>query len=145
MKKLFIAALIATGLISSSYASDANKVSYYAKNTFHSQFAGVSEVTWTVNDMYTKASFQWLGADTDAFFDASGNLIGTSKNATIEQLPLRTKRDLAKRLAGSAITQVIQFDANDKTSFFISAEGAKENVILKVSEGMISTFKKVKK
>ncbi len=145
MKKLFIAALIATSLMSSSYASDANKVSYSAKNTLNTHFAGVTDVAWKVNETFTKASFQWLGVNTDAFFDASGNLIGTSKSATIDQMPLYTKRGLAKRLAGSTITEVIQFDSPEKTYYFISAEGANENVILKVDNGMISTFKRTKK
>lgn len=145
MKKLFISFLMAATLSSYAFAADVNNVSYSAKHTFNTQFAGVTDVQWTVKESYTKASFQWLGENTEAFFDAAGQLIGTSKKMTLDQLALNTRKNLAKRLAGYSVTEVVEFTANDKTSFFVAADNADESVILKVSEGIISLHKKTRK
>lgn len=145
MKKFFIAALFAASVFSSAFAAGTNKVSNMALRTFQTEFGNATNVEWTVKSSFTKASFLKDGQNTEAFFDTDGNLIGSSRAITIDQLPTDAKRSFAKKYPNYTINEAIRFDDNEKTSFYLSAENEKESVVLRVTGGFLYIFKSVKK
>lgn len=79
-------------------------------------------------------------------YDLHGDLIGTSKNISLEKLPVSAKRVLANKYDGYTIKEVIHFEGVDEGAYYISAEKEKESVILKVSDSnSVSEFKKERK
>ena len=81
-----------------------------------------------------------------AFYDLDGNMIGTSTNIAIDDLPTHAKRVFAKRYAEYTVKEAIQFDGVEETAYYISAENEAQSLLLKVSaDGMLTVFKQVKK
>lgn len=142
MKKLFIATLFAASLFSSAFAADANKVNRRTINTFQYEFKGATNVEWDVKSNFSKASFTVGGENVQAFFDTEGTLIGTSRSLTVDKLPTDVKRAFAKKYSNYEITESIKFDDVDNTSYYISANNENEVVILKITNGSFSVFKK---
>ena len=68
----------------------------------------------------------------EAFYNVDGEISGTSKAITLEDLPVNAKRSFAKRFNGYTVKEIIHFDGTEETAYYISAENDKETVILKV-------------
>lgn len=144
MKKLFFAALLAIAVASSAFAGSTN-VNVKVLNNFKTTFAKASEISWTSTDDYAKAVFTIDNVKMEAFFNIDGELIGTSKNITLDELPVNAKRTFAKRFSGYTVKETIHFDGADESAYYISADNASESVIVKVARNEVSTFKKTKK
>jgi hypothetical protein len=76
-----------------------------------------------------------------AFYDFKGTLIGTSHAVSLEALPARAKRALAKKYGDYTVKEAIQFENDDEIAYFISASKENASVILKVADGQVSVFK----
>ena len=78
----------------------------------------------------------------EAFFDVDGDLIGTSRTITLEELPAASKRAFAKKYPGYSVKEVIQFNEKESSAYYISAENENDKVIFKIGAGLVSVFKK---
>ena len=146
MKKLFIAALLAVTVAGSAFAKDTKKTNALVIRTFQSEFKQASNVTWTSNDNYIKATFTLNNEKMDAIYNASGERIGTSRAISIDELPVKTKRAFAKHYSGYAVKEAIEFNGIVENGYFISAENENESVVLKVNgDNELSRFKVTKK
>lgn len=151
MKKLLFTTLVALSIITSAFADDVTKAKNVAKvnskavSNFKNEFETASNVSWTSKTGYTKASFTMNNVKMEAFYDHQGNMIGSSHAICLDDLPTNAKRVFAKRYAGYTVKEAIQFDGIDETAYYISAENETHAVILKVSNGMLSVFKKTSK
>ena len=146
MKKLFLAALIATTIISSAFATDVNKINFRIKQAFKSEYTNADNVNWTLRSTYAKASFVNDGQQMEVFYNLSGEMIGTSRHISINDLPTNAKRTFAKKYAGYNVKEAIKFDGEEEQAFYISAENDTEKVILKVDGSeSLSIFKKNRK
>ncbi len=140
MRKLFISALFALSIAVSSFAAGNTTT---ARNNFASQFKRVSDVQWTSGENYVKATFVLNNVRTEALYKEAGEFIGTNQAVTIEDLPVNAKRAFAKKYDGFTVKEAIRFEGIDESAYFISAEGAKGSVILKVADnGSISEVRK---
>ncbi len=145
MKKLFFAALFAIAIASSAFAGPSN-VNVHVLNNFKTSFRNASDISWSSKDDFAKATFTLDNVKMEAFFNTSGELIGTSKNISMDALPVHAKRTFAKRFNGYTVKEAIRFEGADETAYYISADNDTESVIVKVSENeQVSTFKKSKK
>jgi hypothetical protein len=142
MKKLFIAALLTVAVATSGFSSDDKKVNNQIRQNFHSEFSDADNVTWSVKSSYIKASFEIDGQKADAFYDFNGECIGSSRPITLENLPVQAKRTFAKKYADYVVKEALKFECNNETAYFISAENEKHSVILKVTGGGVSVYKK---
>jgi hypothetical protein len=143
MKKLFFAALITVTVATSAFSKDVNKAGARAQHNFSYDFKGAEKVNWTVKSDFAKADFTLAGQKMEAFYNLNGEMIGTSKNITLDQLPVAAKRILAKKYTGYTVTEAIRFDGIDEAAYYISAENNKEKVILKVNDdSQVSVFQK---
>jgi hypothetical protein len=146
MKKLFFAALITVTVATSAFAKDVNKVSSRAIHNFNFDFKGAERVNWTAKSNFSKATFTLDGQRMEAFYNLSGDIIGTAKNISLDQLPTSAKRTFAKRYNGYTVKEAIRFEGVEESAYFISAENEKENVILKVGDdASVSVFQKDRK
>lgn len=134
MKKIFLSALLAIAVAVSSFAAAGNKVSYAVRSNFEAQFRNVSDVQWSFGDDQTKASFLLDNVRTEALFDNDGELMGTSRGITLDELPVRAKRAFAKKFNGYTVKEAIRFEGKDGTTYYISAEHNKGLAILKVDD-----------
>lgn len=143
MKKLFISALLAITVASSSFAAEGNEVSTVAQNNFRSQFKHLYDVQWTSGKNYTKASFVLNNVRTEALYTPEGDFIGTNQAISLEELPLSAKRKFAKKYGDYTVKEAIRFEGVDESAYYISAQNEKGSVILKVADsGSISSVRR---
>ena len=133
MKKLFIAALMAVAVGSSAFALDVNKISFKIKNSFEAQFAGAENVTWSLRETYTKASFTLAEESVEAFFAADGEIIGYSRKVDFKRLPLNAVQKIKKGYAAYIVKESIEFDQDGEKSYYVSLEDGAKKQILQVS------------
>jgi hypothetical protein len=145
MKKLLFTTLIAISLVTSSFAKDVNKVSNKTISNFRAEFVEADNVVWTSRPGYAKADFVLNNIKMEAFYDHSGNMIGSSHAISLNDLPTTAKRAFAKKYSNYTVKEAILFDSMDEIAYYISAENDTQEVILKVCNGIISTFRKTNK
>ncbi len=145
MKKLLFAALLVVSMGSSAFAGP-KKVSTIAKNNFQSEYLQASNVIWSAEEDYSKATFTLNNVRMEAYYEPNGQLIGTSKAITLDQLGVSAKRSLAKKFGSYEIKEAIRFESADDSAYFISAENEKETVVIKVGDdNSLSVFKRSEK
>jgi len=143
MKKLLVIALFAVALTTSSFAAGGKKVNFFALTSFKSQFKDASNVSWSEGQGYTKATFVSNSEKMEAFYNASGELIATSRKADLNSLPVKTKRVLATKLEGYTVKEAIRIEGPDERAYYISAQNEKGSVIYKVEDSGFVTEQKI--
>ena len=145
MKKLFFAALLAISVATSAFAAGTNVNASVLRN-FKMDFKNATNISWTAAEDYAKATFTVNNVKTEAFYNAEGELIGTSKNIELDELPVNAKRTFAKKFDGYTVKEVIHFEGSNESAYYLSAENNTEAVIFKVGENeQLTTYKKTKK
>jgi len=146
MRKLLLAALLTITVAASTFAKDVNSKNVRAIRNFESEFRDAENVSWTIRPTFAKASFHLDGQKREAFFDLNGDIIGTSRNISLDKLPVGAKRVFAKKYDGYTVKEAIRFEGVDEAAYFISAENEKESVILKVwDSNAVTVFKRERK
>jgi hypothetical protein len=146
MKKLFFAVLVSLTVVSSAFAKDTKKVSAVAASNFKAEFVKATDVNWTTTDQYIKASFVMDNEKREVYYNPSGEKIASSRTISIDELPVKAKRSLAKSFSNYTIKEAIEFEGTEDSGYFVSLEDEKESLVLKVgSLGGLSTFKTIKK
>src|SRR5690242_11204266 len=110
MKKLFLSLLIASTVMASAFAKDTKKVNALVANNFKADFSNASNINWTTNDQYIKASFVLNDEKMEAFYNERGEKIASSKTISIDDLPVKAKRSFAKNYAGYTVKETIEFE-----------------------------------
>ncbi len=146
MKHSIITTLLAVTFFAGSFAAAPKKVNSAILANFSAEFKKASDVSWIVNNDYTKAAFTADNTKMEVFYNSDGDIIGTSKGITLEELPVRAKRSFAKQFAGYDVKEAIRLDGFGEAAYYISGENDKESVILKVNDNnQVSLFTKTKK
>ncbi|MDB5249567.1 MAG: hypothetical protein JWQ40_3961 [Segetibacter sp.] len=146
MKKLFIAALLALSVVTGAFAADTKKVSKIVLNNFSSEFKDAGNIAWAAVGEYAKATFTLNNQRMEAFYNWNGEMIGTSKAITLEQLPTNAKRNFARKFDGYAVKEAIRFEGTEEAAYYISAENEKEALIIKIADSSdVSIFSRTKK
>jgi hypothetical protein len=140
MKKLFITTLIAVSLFTSGFASPVTEASDIAVKNFQASFPSVKSVKWVVTKDFTKAVFMNNDVSTEAFYDSNGEFIGATHAIALNDLPTFAKRAFAKKYSDYVVKEAIEFNGEQETVYFISAEDEKQSVILKFVDGTSSVF-----
>lgn len=141
MKKLFFAALLALSFLTTSLASDVNKISPGTLQKFSTEFRGAKDITWTSAVGYSRALFTFENERMEVYYDLSDNLLGTVKKINLEELPTNAKRVFAKTYSDYTVKEAIRFDGVEEGAYFISAENTTRSIVLKVTDsGLVSIF-----
>lgn len=150
MKTIVLSTLLAVSITLSAFSTDVtiegSKISMRTLNNFRSDYGNISGVEWSMKEDFAKASFIYNNEKMEAFYDVTGQFIGSSKAVALDQMPLNVKRVFAKKYADYIVKETILFDGVDERSYYISAENDSRSVILHVSkEGAVSVFQSTKK
>jgi hypothetical protein len=146
MKKILFAVLIMATMGTNGIAASPAKLYSVSENNFKSDFKNATHVTWSAGADYAKANFILNNVRMEAFYNHNGELIGTSKGVTPDQLPVGAKRNFAKKFAGYDVKEAIRFEGTEDTAYYISAESEKEAVVVRISDNSsLSIIKKTQK
>src|SRR5882762_9022129 len=88
MKKVSIIALMVITIASSAFAGGNGSLEFKGADSFKKMFPHATKVAVIVKKDFTQVNFTWNNIDLETFFDKQGNLIGTSRNVAVNDLPL---------------------------------------------------------
>ena len=125
--------------------SDVN-VSPRIKSSFEKDFASCSDVSWTRNEDMYLASFKTEDQKLVAAYNDNGDLLGVTREITLEKLPLAVTLALQSKYAGYNINNSVIELMAEGTTYFINAENAKHKVKLQAdTAGNLTVINKTKK
>ena len=129
--------------------------SYSTEQQFLGDFPGATDVTWR-RDGYEQVNFLFNGKRTNAFYDYNSALIGTTTDATYDDLPADARKFIEKHFSGYTTKQVIEFDDNeyndsdlelygnpfeDADNYFAELSNNNKTIVLQISkDGFVSFF-----
>ncbi len=142
MKKLLVAMCMVATISTAAFADV--KVSSKALQHFKANFKDAASIQWKASGEYTKASFTWNSQRMEAFYDISGELIGTSRAITLNALPTAAQQTLQEKYADYVATEAIEFDnVKDGLNYYVSLVKDDTKLVLQVSaSGQTEVFKK---
>ena len=159
MKKIFLTIATAALFSVSVFAADGGKKSVEAANVsssvqqeFATDFAGAKDIVWTVTKNVQKADFTVDGAKKTAFYNLSGEFLGTTQVIGYEAIPAKSKQLIATSYPDYTAKDVIVYQANtavndsiDPTSYFVDLKNGAHEILVRVTgEGKLDFFKQVK-
>lgn len=146
MKKLIFATLLIATTTLSAFSADVNKINSTVLSNFKSDFKKASDVNWKTGADFIKATFNVAQNKMEAFYNFQGELIATTQNISLDELPVAAKRLFAKRFGNYEVKEAIRMEATDEGSYYISAENEKESIIVKIDDNQQqSVYKRTKK
>lgn len=144
MKKLFLTALLGISMISLVFAGNDDKVNYQVKNNFMMEYANAKNVSYQVNDKFTKISFTLNGVQSNAFYNNEGEWLATSQEFSFNDLPVNALNKIVNECPypNYKILDCIKMvSANSNVEYFISFLKGNEKLILRVTqEGFVLPF-----
>src|SRR3954466_1882370 len=107
MKKKFL--VLTTALVmafSATFANDTSSVPASIQTELHQKFADANNVQWQTTANYYKATFAINGHQLKAFYSFDGELIGMSRQISVDQLPMALNADVKDKSATNKITDL---------------------------------------
>ncbi len=118
----------------SSFATDPepDKVTPVVKAAFESDFSKATLVKWDKTDEFYFASFLLNNVKVDAAYTESGELLGTSRKITAEQMPLSISVALAENYSGYEVdNSVVELTFASVTRYYVTVSNKSQAVRLK--------------
>ena len=160
MKKIFLTIATAALFSVSVFAADGGKkanetsanVSYSVQQSFTADFSGAQNVVWTVNKNCQKAYFTVDGVKKTAFYNLSGDYLGTTQIIGYNAIPVKAQKQIADSYKGYVAGDVIVFQANvsvndniEPTAYFVDLKSTSHEILVRVTgSGNAEFFKQVK-
>jgi hypothetical protein len=142
MKKL-LAIFTAIGLTitTSVFATDTTPSTVL--NSFQNAFKGSREVAWsTVKDLY-RVDFTFEDQKVSAFFNSDGNLIASSRNISLLQLPISLETGLKSDFPDYEVVSLFEVDNENGTTYYATVKNSKREFTLEsASSGEWNKFNK---
>jgi hypothetical protein len=156
MKKLFITTAIAAMFSASVFADGTNKtaatrinVSYSVVKEFNTNFADATNVTWSVNHDFQKASFILNGVKTTAFYNLQGEFVAVTMNVDAKAIPAKAGAEIAGKYKGYSVEGVIVVQNNtelnpeaDETAYFVELKSDSKVILVKINSDLHTEFYK---
>ena len=146
MKKItIILALVLT--VSTSFAFNGPEaVNNQTLTTFNSEFAGVTDASWTVSKDFYKVTFTMNQQTLSAYYNKAGEFIAVTKNISSVQLPANLKKSLKKFMNSSWISDLFEVTNYNDSSWYVTLETADSKVVLRSDNGgKWTVFQKIEK
>jgi hypothetical protein len=138
MKKFLTIAVILVSFAISASASGNEKVSNKAAAHLAANYSAAKDVSWTVTDNFEKASFTAGNEKVTVFYDAYGELLGSTKTMAFDKLPKSALEILTAdyTFPDFQLTDCIEYtDTDNNKSYYVSFEINDERIILSISTG----------
>jgi hypothetical protein len=135
MKKIISIGVILLAFSATSVFAQTKTPSAVA-GSFERSFATAVHPSWTaVNDLY-RVDFTLQHEDLVAFFSADGELIASSRNISLSQLPISLKSSLEKHLRTYTVSSLFEVDGPDGIYYYAKVSDQKsENLLQSTSSG----------
>lgn len=123
------------------------KVTPVVKAAFENDFSKASKVSWERSNDFYFASFTLNNVVVDAAYNAAGELIGTSRRITTEQMPLSISLAIAEKYEGYKVDRsVIELTYEGVTRYYVTVSNESQELKLKcLSNGELEVDHKTKK
>jgi hypothetical protein len=134
-------------LSASSFATDPENVSPVVKAAFQNDFAKASLVNWDKTDDFYFASFLLNDVRVDAAYTEAGELVGTSRGITANQMPLGISLAIAEKYSGYQIGKAVtELTFASVTRYYVTVSNDIQTLRLKcLANGDIEVEGKIKK
>jgi len=126
MKKKFL--VLTTALVmafSATFANDNSSVPASIVTELHQKFADANDVQWQTTANYYEATFTINGHQLKAFYSFDGELIGMSRQISVDQLPMALNADVKDKSATNKITDLFELLTDRGTEYYIKYQGEK--------------------
>ncbi|HAO45652.1 MAG TPA: hypothetical protein DCQ97_01915 [Chitinophagaceae bacterium] len=132
---------------SSAFAAGSENVSPRVKAAFASDFAKAKQVNWEKTSDFYFASFVLNGVRVDAAYNEDGDLVGTSRSISADQMPLNVSLAIAEKYAGYQVSaNALELNYEGQTRYYVTVENEKQFIKLKcLSNGDLDVEGKTKK
>jgi hypothetical protein len=118
MKKLFLSlSLMLTVGLSTTFAREGPGAGEEALKTFNKEFAGAESVVWKEAGDYFKANFIYCGYVTEAYFTTDGELKGSVRFLSFNQLPLNVITTVNKKFIDAEVLDAYEINNENGTSY----------------------------
>lgn len=128
-------------------AKGPEKISTVVKKAFEKQFSTAEKVSWEKADNFYFANFKMNDRDMSVAYDESGELVGSSRIITTDELPTCVSLGIAEKYQGYEVGKIaseIHFEGQD--SYYVTVENSKQILKLKcLPNGDMSVVTKTKK
>ncbi len=147
MKKTILAtAMMLMAGLTVAFAKDNEGVNNQIATSFSKDFTSATNISWSVEKNFTKATFTLNNQVMFAFYSEEGNLIATARNILSQQLPINLLKSVRKDYGNYWISDLFEIDKDGQTSYYVTLENGDETLILKSNGfGEWSTYKRAKK
>ncbi len=131
----------------SAFAKEPENVSPKVKAAFESDFSKASKISWEKTSDFYFASFTLNNVRIDAAYNEDGELLGTARVISAEQMPLSVSLAIAEKYAGYKVEKTaIELTYEGQTRYYISVENEHQLVKLKCfSNADVEVESKIKK
>lgn len=131
----------------SAFAMEPENVSPKVKAAFESDFSKASKISWEKTSDFYFASFTLNDVRIDAAYNEDGELLGTARVISAEQMPLSVSLAIAEKYAGYRVEKTaIELTYEGQTRYYISVENEHQIVKLKCfSNADVEVERKIKK
>jgi len=145
MKKFFVTAALAIGLVSMSFASDV-KVQKRVQSAFQKEFATAFNPRWeTVASGLFHVTFTLNSEVMDAYYNEEGQLISIARYVSREQLPMLVTKTINDRLGSAEISQIRELVNENETSYLVTAKKSNGTVVARIyTTGGFQIVKRIK-
>jgi hypothetical protein len=146
MKKIILTLCVLAVSAATLFAADQPVSNPKAQENFKKEFNGAQSVVWSTDGDYAKVSFLFGGNSTVAWFGENGELVGSVRDLSFNQLPLTVMTSLERRFPQAATLDVREISNTEGTRYKVSLEynGKKYKVAL-FPDGGVETVQRVKK
>jgi uncharacterized membrane protein YkoI len=146
MKKYILSlSVMLTIAASSSFANSYPSSEEKAKESFKKEFAGAESAIWKEAGEYYKVNFLFRGYTVEAYFNAAGELEGSIRLLSFNELPLNIISAVNKRFVDADVLDVYELNNSEGTSYRLTlkSDGKKYRIRMD-SNGGITEKEKMK-
>lgn len=131
----------------SSFATEPENVSPVVKAAFESNFTKARVVNWQKTDEFYFASFLLDNVNVEAAYTETGELIGTSRKITADEMPLSISLALAQKYKGYQVdNSVTELTFASVTRYYVTVSNEKQALRHKcLSDAEMQVENKVKR
>jgi hypothetical protein len=147
IKTVLTAIVMLLSISSFAKGPDPEKVTAVVKTAFEKDFSKAIVVNWQKTDEFYFASFLLNNVNVEAAYTETGELIGTSRKISAEQMPLTISLALTEKYKGYQVdNSVTELTFAGVTRYYVTVSDQKLALRLKcLSDGEIQVESKVKK
>ncbi len=147
IKTVLTAIVMLLSISSFAKGPEPEKVTPVVKAAFESDFSKATLVKWEKTDEFYFASFLLNNVKIDAAYTEAGELIGTSRRISADQMPLSISIALADQYGGYEVgNSVVELTYASVTRYYVTVSNKTQTLKLKCfSNGDLEVESKTKK